>query len=141
MASAMGVRGIHHVGFAVERLAPAVELYGSTWGAVVEVRESIEEQGVDAVALRLPDGTRLELMAPLAEDTPVGRFLAKRGEGMHHIAYAVDDIEAEIERLRSGGANLIDEVPRHGIFGRVAFVHPESFFRVLTELVESEGVA
>ena len=93
------------------------------------------------VALRFPDGSRVEVLAPLAEDTPVGRFLQKRGEGMHHLAFDVADIGVELSRLRKEGATLIDEAPRHGLYGQVAFVHPEAVFGVLTELVQREGAS
>src|SRR6059058_3885265 len=128
----MSARGIHHVGMAVSDLPAAVEAYRRLFGAAVEARERLPEQGVEIAALRLGAGGRVELLAPLGEDTPVGRFLARRGEGMHHVAYAVDDLRAELRALAGGGATLVDEQPREGIYGRVAFVHPESVLGVLT---------
>ncbi len=99
------------------------------------MRERIDEQGVDAVYLRLGEG-RIELVSPLADDTPVGRFLAKRGPGMHHVAFAVDDVAATIDELAREGANVIDAEPRPGFGGKeVAFVHPESLGGVLAEIV------
>jgi methylmalonyl-CoA epimerase len=95
----------------------------------------VEEQGVEAAAVLVGDG-RVELLAPLGEDTPVGRFLAKRGPGMHHVAYEVDDVQAELDRLSGEGAELIDAEPRQGLFGlQVAFVHPDAVHGVLTEVV------
>jgi methylmalonyl-CoA/ethylmalonyl-CoA epimerase len=135
----MSARGLHHVGVAVGDLGAAVETYVRLFGAEIEATERVEDQGVEAVALRLGAHGRVELLAPLDEDTPVGRFLARRGEGMHHVAYRVADIGEELRRLRAEGATLIDESPRHGVYGPVAFVHPESVHGVLTELVESEG--
>src|SRR6476646_10291310 len=109
----MAVRGIHHVGIAVADLDAARERYVRLFGAVVEAEERLPEQGVLAVALQVGAG-RVELVSPLAGDTPVGRFLAKRGEGVHHVAYAVPDLRAELARLAADGATLIDETPRHG---------------------------
>ena len=132
------VLAIHHVGVAVDDLDAAVEQWTSLFGATVEHRETVREQGVEAVSLRV--GTsRVELLRPLAADTPVGRFLAKRGPGMHHVALEVDDVGAELERLRAHGATLIDERPRRGMFGlEVAFVHPEATGGVLAEFVSDE---
>lgn len=131
-------RGIHHVGIAVEDLDGAVRTYVELFGAALEHRESVADQGVEAASLRLGDG-RLELLAPLGPDTPVGRFLSKRGPGLHHVAFGVEDLVAELERLRSHGATLVDERPRRGLFGlEVAFVHPEATGGVLAELVADE---
>ncbi|HET7136938.1 MAG TPA: methylmalonyl-CoA epimerase, partial [Gaiellaceae bacterium] len=117
-------RGIHHLGVAVDDLDAAIDRYVSLFGATVEHRERVEEQGVEAASLRV-GSSRVELLEPLGPETPVGRFLAKRGPGMHHIAFEVDDVAAELERLRADGAELIDEAPRRGLFGlQVAFVHP-----------------
>jgi methylmalonyl-CoA/ethylmalonyl-CoA epimerase len=132
----MSVLGIHHVGLAVSDLPAAVADYERRFGARVEAEERLDGQGVAAAALLLGEAGRVELLAPLAEDTPVGRFLARRGEGMHHIAYAVADIEAELAQLAAAGATLIDEQPRTGLYGAVAFVHPEGMRGVLTELVQ-----
>jgi methylmalonyl-CoA/ethylmalonyl-CoA epimerase len=132
--------GIHHVGIAVRDLAAARARYERLFGARVEAHERIEEQGVEALALLLGESGRVELLAPLAEDTPVGRFLARRGEGMHHLGFGVDDLPAELGRLQAAGATLIDEHPRSGIYGAVAFVHHESLGGVLSELVQATTV-
>jgi methylmalonyl-CoA/ethylmalonyl-CoA epimerase len=127
--------GIHHLGVAVDDLDSAIERYSALFGAAVERRERVDEQGVDAASLRI-GGSRVELLEPLGPDTPVGRFLAGRGPGMHHVAFQVDDVAAELERLRAQGAQLIDETPRRGLFGlQVAFVHPEATGGVLAEFV------
>jgi methylmalonyl-CoA/ethylmalonyl-CoA epimerase len=135
--SIAGVRaqGIHHVGVAVEDLDEALETYRRLFGAEVEGRASVADQGVEAAIVRLGDG-RIELLASLGEDTPVGRFLARRGPGMHHVAYEVDDIAAAIAELAECGAELIDAEPRQGLFGlQVAFVHPDAVHGVLSEVV------
>jgi methylmalonyl-CoA/ethylmalonyl-CoA epimerase len=126
---------IHHVGVAVDDLDAAVATYERLFGGTLEHRERVEEQGVEAASMRVGEG-RVELLAALDDDTPVGRFLAKRGQGMHHIAYAVADVEAALARLTEEGAELIDARPRHGMFGlEVAFVHPDSVHGVLSEVV------
>jgi methylmalonyl-CoA epimerase len=128
-------RGIHHVGVAVEDLDAAVRTYEELFGARLEHRERVDEQGVEAASLRVGE-SRVELLAALGEDTPVGRFLAKRGPGMHHVAYEVADIRATLDGLAAAGAELIDAEPRRGMFGlEVAFVHPESVHGVLSEVV------
>ena len=127
--------GIHHLGVAVEDLDEAVATYQRLFGATVEHRSSVPEQGVDAVSV-LVGGDRIELLAATGEDTPVGRFIASRGPGMHHVAYEVDDIRATLAELAAAGAELIDETPRVGLFGlEVAFVHPDAVHGVLTEVV------
>jgi methylmalonyl-CoA/ethylmalonyl-CoA epimerase len=131
-------RGIHHLGVAVRDLDEAVETYERLFGAEVEHRAHVEDQGVEAAAVLVGSG-RVELLAPLGDETPVGRFLAKRGPGMHHVAYEVDDVLAELGRLTEEGAELIDPEPRHGLFGlEVAFVHPDAVHGVLTEVVSVE---
>ena len=112
-------------------------MYERLFGARVERRDSLSEQGVMAASLLLGD-SRLELVAPTGEDTHVGRFLAKRGAGMHHVALETDDVHEAIAELAAAGAQLIDETPRRGLFGlEVAFVHPSSVHGVLTEVVSS----
>ena len=134
----MGARGIHHLGIAVEDLDEAVATYERLFGAEVEHRGSVADQGVEAASLRVGAG-RVELLASLGEETPVGKFLAKRGPGMHHVAYEVEDLPAELSRLSAAGAELIDERPREGLFGlEVAFVHPDAAHGVLSELVSSD---
>jgi len=130
-------RGIHHLGVAVHDLDEALATYERLFGAELEHRARIEDQGVDAAAVLLGAG-RVELLAPLGDDTPVGRFLASRGPGMHHVAYEVGDVQAELDRLSETGAELIDTEPRPGLFGlQVAFVHPDAVHGVLTEVVST----
>jgi methylmalonyl-CoA/ethylmalonyl-CoA epimerase len=131
----MAPKGIHHLGFAVVDLDEAVSTYERLFGGEVEHRATVAEQGVEAASLRVGSG-RVELLASLGEDTPVGRFLAKRGPGMHHVAYEVDDVRAELAQLAGRGAELVDDEPRPGLFGlEVAFVHPDAVHGVLSELV------
>ncbi len=131
----MQPRGIHHLGVAVRDLDEAVATYGRLFGATVEHRQTMPEQGVEAVSLLVGDG-RVELLAPDGDDTPVGRFLARRGPGMHHVAYEVDDVAAAVRDLAAAGAQLVDTEPRPGLFGlQVAFVHPDAVHGVLTEVV------
>jgi methylmalonyl-CoA/ethylmalonyl-CoA epimerase len=126
---------IHHLGVAVDDLDDAVESYERLFGATVEHRATVEDQGVEAASVRLGE-SRVELLASLGQETPVGKFLAKRGQGMHHVAYEVADLPAALRELLDGGAELIDEAPREGLFGlQVAFVHPDSVHGVLSELV------
>ena len=128
-------RGIHHLGVAVADLDEAVETYMRLFGAELEHRETVSEQGVEAASMRVGGG-RVELLASLGPETPVGKFLAKRGPGMHHVAFEVDDVGFELARLAAGGAELIDERPRTGLFGlEVAFIHPDATGGVLAELV------
>jgi methylmalonyl-CoA/ethylmalonyl-CoA epimerase len=131
----MVARGIHHVGVAVVDLEGALETYLRLFGGSLEHRDTLAEQGVEAASVRVGEG-RVELLAALGGDTPVGRFLAKRGEGMHHVAYEVGDVGAALDELAAAGAELIDEEPRRGLFGlQVAFVHPDSVHGVLSEVV------
>ena len=132
------VLATHHVGIAVGDLDAAIETYTSLFGAEVEHRAELADQGVEAVSLRL-GADRIELLAPLGPDTPVGRFLAGRGPGLHHVAFRVADVAAELARLREQGVPLIDESPRSGLFGlQVAFIHPEATGGVLAEFVSDE---
>ena len=127
---------IDHIGVAVEDLDAGIELYEKSFGMELGLRETVEEQGVEAALLNVGEG-HVELMAPTGPDTPVGKFLAKRGAGMHHVAYAVDDIDATLEQLAAAGLELIDAKARVGIGGsRVGFLQPRSTGRVLTEIVE-----
>jgi methylmalonyl-CoA/ethylmalonyl-CoA epimerase len=128
--------GIDHIGVAVADLEAAIALHERTYGMPVVHRETVSAQGVEAVLLDVGEN-HVELLSPLADDTPVGRFLAQRGPGLHHVAYQVADIEAALVQLRDGGVRLIDEVPRVGIRrSRVAFLHPSASGGVLTELVQ-----
>ncbi len=130
---------IDHVGIAVAEIEPALELWRDAMGLDVAHREIVEEQGVEAVLLDVGEN-HIELLAPLGEDTPVGKFLAKRGPGMHHVAYQVSDIDATLAALTEAGLPLIDKQPRIGIGGsRVAFLDPKGTGRVLTEVVQPAG--
>ena len=130
---------IDHIGVAVEDLDAAIALHEQTYGMALVHRETVTEQGVEAVLFDVGEN-HVELLRPLSDDTPVGRFLAARGPGLHHVAYQVSDIEATLAALREQGARLIDETPRTGIRkSRVAFVHPKSSGGVLTEIVQPAG--
>jgi methylmalonyl-CoA/ethylmalonyl-CoA epimerase len=131
---------IDHVGVAVDDLDAAIALHERAYGLALAHREVVEAQGVEAVLLDVGD-SHVELLRPLQPDSAVGRFLASRGPGLHHVAYRVDDIEATLDALRDRGLQLIDETPRPGIRdSRVAFVHPRSAGGVLTEIVQpAEG--
>jgi methylmalonyl-CoA/ethylmalonyl-CoA epimerase len=127
---------IDHIGVAVHEIDASLEVYRDLFELDVAHREIVAEQGVEAVLLDVGEN-HVELLAPLGEDTPVGKFLAKRGPGLHHVAYQVSDIDATLAALKRGGAELIDERPRIGIRGsRVAFLHPRASGGVLTEIVE-----
>jgi len=127
---------IDHIGVAVEDLDAAIALYGERLDLELVHRETVESQGVEAVLLEIGEG-HVELLRPLSEDTPVGKFIAKRGAGLHHVAYQTDDIDRTLGAVREAGLELIDQEPRIGIRGsRVAFLHPRSTGGVLTELVE-----
>jgi methylmalonyl-CoA epimerase len=129
------VRSVHHVAFAVADLDDALETYQRLFGARVELRGRMDDQGVEAAYLRIGDG-RVELVSALGEDTPVGRFLAKRGPGMHHVAYQVADVGAALRSLRAEGVEVIDPEPRPGLGGHeVSFVHPDSVHGVLVEVI------
>jgi methylmalonyl-CoA/ethylmalonyl-CoA epimerase len=131
----MDARGIHHLGVAVEDLDAALSTYERLFGGELEHRATVPAQGVHAAAVRVGNGL-VELLEPLEGDTPVGRFLAKRGPGMHHVAYEVDDVAEAIAGLAGDGVELIDDRPREGLFGlEVAFVHPDSVHGVLSEVV------
>jgi methylmalonyl-CoA/ethylmalonyl-CoA epimerase len=131
---------IDHIGIAVEDIEAAIPLYRDTFGMQVAHREVVEEQGVEAVLLDVGEN-HIELLAPLGPDTPVGKFLAKRGPGLHHVAYQVSDIEAALRALQADGQTPLDKTPRVGIRkALVAFLEPKETGRVLTELVQpAEG--
>jgi len=131
---------VDHIGVAVEDLEAAIALHAEAYDMELVHREVVEEQGVEAVLLDVGEN-HVELLRPLGDETPVGRFLAKRGPGLHHVAYQVVDVQATLIALRERGLRLIDEQPRIGIRGsRVAFLHPASSGGVLTEIVQpSEG--
>ena len=133
----MQAKGIHHLGLAVEDLDEALDTYLRLFGAEIEHRDTVPEQGVEAAAVRVGD-SRVELLASLGDETPVGKFLASRGPGMHHVAYEVSDLQQELKGLAARGVELIDEEPHRGLYGlEVAFVHPDSLHGVLSELVAS----
>jgi methylmalonyl-CoA/ethylmalonyl-CoA epimerase len=130
---------IDHIGVAVEDIDAALALYRDSFEMELAHRETVESQGVEAVLLDVGDG-HVELLAPLGPDTPVGRYLAKNGAGLHHVAYAVDDIDVALVNIAAAGIQLIDSEPRAGIRdSRVAFLHPRSTGGVLTEIVEPVG--
>jgi methylmalonyl-CoA/ethylmalonyl-CoA epimerase len=130
---------IDHIGVAVEDIDAAIALYQDSFEMELAHRETVESQGVEAVLLDVGEG-HVELLAPLGPDTPVGKYLAKNGAGLHHVAYAVDDIDATLEKLAAAGLQLIDSEARVGIRdSRVAFLHPRSTGGVLTEIVEPAG--
>jgi methylmalonyl-CoA/ethylmalonyl-CoA epimerase len=133
---------IDHVGIAVRDLEASIEFYSSTFGLTVAGRETNETQGVREAMLYVADApggaSYVQLLEPLADDTPVGKFLAARGEGVHHIGYGVDDVARALDDLRAKGVRLVDERPRHGSLGAsIAFLHPKSVGGVLTELVQA----
>ena len=131
----MEPRGIHHLGVAVEDLDEALSTYERLFGARLEHRETVPDQGVEAASLWI-GADRVELLASLGDETPVGKFLASRGPGMHHVAYEVADVGAALDELSANGAELIDERTRRGLFGlEVAFVHPDAAQGVLAEIV------
>jgi methylmalonyl-CoA epimerase len=128
---------LHHIGIAVSDLDQSIDLYSTLFGAELVHRATNEREGLEAAFLRVGDA-ELELMAPLREDSPVGKFVAKRGPGMHHVAFGVANIEQALDQARAEGLELIDSEPRMGMHGsRIAFVHPKSVGGVLTELVEA----
>lgn len=128
--------GIDHVGVAVEDIDRALALYRDRLGLRERHRETVEALGVEAVLLEVGDGF-VELLEPLAEDTGVGRFIARNGPGIHHVAYRTDDIDAALETMRAAGLRLIDQAPRAGVReSRVAFLHPDATYGALTEIVE-----
>jgi len=127
---------IDHVAIAVTDLDAAIAWYSDVFGAVVEHRERVESDGVDEALVRVAD-SYVQLLTPTRDDSPVARFLARRGEGLHHVAYRVDDCARALDAARASGARLVDQAPRPGSRGTtVAFLHPSSSFGTLIELVE-----
>jgi methylmalonyl-CoA/ethylmalonyl-CoA epimerase len=127
---------VDHIGVAVDDLEAAIALHEEIYGMALVHREVVDDQGVEAVLLDVGEN-HVELLRPLADESPVGRFLAKRGPGLHHVAYQVTDVQAALAELRARGLQLIDETPRPGIRGsRVAFLHPAASGGVLTEIVQ-----
>ena len=133
---------IDHVGIAVRDLETSIEFYTTTFGLTVAGRETNEAQGVREAMLYVADApggaSYVQLLEPLADETPVGKFLAARGEGVHHVGYGVEDVTQALTELREQGIRLVDERPRHGSLGAsIAFLHPKSVGGVLTELVQA----
>ena len=130
---------VDHIGVAVEDLDASIKLYSELFEMPLEHRETVSEQGVEAALLGIGD-SHVELLAPLGDDTPVGRFIAKRGPGIHHAAYRCEDVAAALELCKQRGLRAIDDQPRRGIRGSlVAFLHPAGTGGVLTELVQPDG--
>ena len=130
---------IYHLGYAVRDIEAAARFYETNFGARPTEPEVVEEQGIVATMFRVGE-SQIELVEPTRPDSPVGKFLAKNGEGFHHVAFEVEDLEGALAGLRANGVQLIDESPRIGAGGtRMAFVHPKGAFGVLTELVELPG--
>jgi len=128
---------IHHVGVAVTDLDESIRLYTTTFGAELVMRKASETDGLEAAFVKTGDG-EVELLRPTHDDSPVGKFLARRGPGLHHVAYAVPDIDSALADARASGLELIDAEPRMGMHGmRIAFLHPKTMGGVLTELVEA----
>ena len=138
MAETCTVNYIDHVGVAVKDIDAALKLFQQVFGTPPAEVKELADQGVRATLIQVGQ-TRLELLAPLSEESAVGRFIQRRGEGLHHLALNVDDIAGKLEVLKTLGVRLVDQEPREGLSGSIAFVHPSSVFGVLTELVESQA--
>ena len=136
--SICSVNYIDHVGIAVKDIEEVLEFFHRVFGAAKAEVESLPDQGVRATLIEVGQ-TRLELLEPLTEDSPVGRFLERRGEGLHHLALNVTDLPGKLSILEEQGVELVDREPREGLSGSIAFVHPRSVFGILTELVESRS--
>ncbi len=129
---------IDHIGIACFDLEERIGFYETTFGLTVASRETNEEQGVNEAMLLVAPGSYVQLLEPTRPDSPVGKFLARNGEGVHHIGYGVDDVEKALEEIGAKGVRLVDERPRHGSMGAsIAFLHPKDVGGVLTELVQS----
>ena len=127
---------IYHLGYAVEDITAAADFYRENFGVSPEEPETVEEQGIVATMFEV-GGSTIELVQPTRPDSPVGKFLEKNGEGFHHVAFAVENLDSALAQLKDNGVDLIDEEPRIGAGGtRMAFLHPKGAFGVLTELVE-----
>lgn len=134
----MSVKSINHIGIAVENIAEYISFYKNVLGLEVEGEEVVAEQKVK-VAFLTVGGTRIELLEPTADDSPVKKFIETKGTGVHHLAFNVDDIESELARLKTAGTRLIDEKPRNGAHGtKIAFIHPKESKGVLVELTEQK---
>ena len=138
MAETCTVNYIDHVGVAIKDIDAALKLFQQVFGTPPSEVEELADQGVRATLIQVGQ-TRLELLEPLSEESAVGKFIQRRGEGLHHLALNVDDISGKLEVLKTLGVRLVDQEPRKGLSGSIAFVHPSSVFSVLTELVESQA--
>ena len=136
MAEVCAVNYVDHVGIAVNDIGAALEFFGANFGTPDAAVVEMDDQGVRACLIEVGQ-TRLELLQPLSPESAVGRFIARRGEGLHHLALNVDDIAGKLQILSANGLSLIDAAPRQGLSGTIGFVHPRSVFGVLTELVEN----
>ena len=134
--SVCSVNHIDHVGVAVKDIDAALQFFHETSGTPPGQVQSLADQGIRATLIQVGQ-TRLELLEPLADDSPVGRFIARRGEGLHHLAFNVSDLAGDLKRLEDKGLQLVDREPREGLSGMIAFIHPNSVFGILTELVET----
>ena len=134
--SICSVNYIDHVGVAVQDIQAALELFQRVFGTPPAQVKELADQGVRATLIHVGQ-TRLELLEPLGEDTPVGRFIQRRGEGLHHLAFNVSDLPGKLKVLEQQGLELVDREPRKGLSGNIAFLHPRSLLGILTELVES----
>jgi methylmalonyl-CoA/ethylmalonyl-CoA epimerase len=136
MAEVCAVNYVDHVGVAVNDIRVALDFFGATFGTPEAEVVDLDDQGVRACLIEVGQ-TRIELLQPLTPESAVGRFIERRGEGLHHLALNVDDIAGKLRILSANGLSLVDNEPRHGLSGTIAFVHPRSVFGVLTELVEN----
>ena len=137
MPEACNINHLDHIGIAVTDIEKAVEMFTNVFGAPPCEIEQIDDQGVKATLIEVGQ-TRIELLEPLSPDSPVGKFIQNRGEGLHHLALNVSDIAQKLETLKDHDIRLIDQSPREGLSGTIAFIHPASVFGVLTELVENQ---
>jgi methylmalonyl-CoA/ethylmalonyl-CoA epimerase len=129
------IQKIHHIGIAVHSLDEALRFYSEILGLPVHKQAVVKQQGVKAALLTIGE-SEIELLEPLDPETPVGRFLERRGEGLHHVCFQTDGIDEELDGLKAKGVELIDEKPRIGLAGRICFLHPRAMKGVLVELAE-----
>jgi len=129
------IEKVHHVGIAVRDLEAALRFYRDVLGLPVHKQAVVEEQGVKAALLTIGGG-EIELLEPTGPDTPVGRFIARRGEGLHHVCFQTDDVARELEGLKAKGVELVDQQPRRGLAGLICFLHPRAHHGVLVELAQ-----
>jgi methylmalonyl-CoA/ethylmalonyl-CoA epimerase len=127
------IEKIHHIGIAVNDLEEALKFYGETLGLPVHASATVEDQGVKAALLTIGQ-SEIELLEPLSPESPVGRFLGRKGEGLHHICFQTPDVDAELEGLKAKGVDLVDQTPRKGLAGMICFLHPKAMRGVLVEL-------